>query len=159
MNPEKRRLVVFGTLVALLVVGVVLGRIRAATLGHPAAREPGSRLAVLARQAVRLYERTGRVCGTGEPFPKEIPAGDDIVESSSADWKLGSERTGFVCLEFESPGPVRWRYRYESVDGGVVITAERDRDADGIPEVQRLRGELQRGTMRLRPLEIESPGE
>jgi hypothetical protein len=160
MIPEQRRLILAGGFLGLLIIGVVVGRMRAATLGHPSAREPGARLAVLARQAVRLYERTGRVCGSGEPFPADIPSSDQVVESTAADWQLGNERSGFVCLDFESPGPVRWRYRYESVEGGILVSAERDRDGDGVSEVQRVRGEMtSRGTMRLSPLEVEASGE
>jgi hypothetical protein len=160
VTTEKRRLILAGVFAGLLVIGVAVGRMRAASMTHPSAREPGARLAVLARQAVRLYERTGRICGSGEPFPHAIPSADEVVESSAADWQLGDERSGFVCLGFEAVGPVRWRYRYESVDGGIVVSAERDKDGDGVAEVQRIRGEMtSRGTLRLRPLEIEAAGE
>lgn len=123
-------------------------------------------LGQLARDAVRAYERDGRVCPTAS---QRIPSNTSSVQgkkyaSSAGEWSVDeSRRAGFACLGFSMNQPQYFQYSYrggDEVNGGFIAEAHGDLNGDGQLSMFRISGVLRDGELVVAPtLEEVDPQE
>lgn len=117
----------------------------------------GGEVRIIAGYVERHYEAAHDLCPTAAPVP---PNFEQVLGQyytvTDRDWN----DPGWSCLGYETRGTLPWQLRYERTGPDTfAVSAEADRDADGIRSRFRQQGRIVNGKVVLGPMEETNPDE